>query len=62
MTTATIKLPKNYKKYFKSTEDITQLVEDEIERQQDAKTKVKIETDPEMKELNILLKEALRWA
>ena len=30
MVTANIKLPKDYKKFFSSTEDITQLVEDEI--------------------------------
>ncbi|MDQ7009659.1 MAG: hypothetical protein Q9M94_05200 [Candidatus Gracilibacteria bacterium] len=43
MVTREIKLPENYKKYFKTESEITDLVEDYIEREQDEKLKEDIE-------------------
>ena len=59
MVTRKIKLPENYKKYFKNESDITDLIEDYIEIEQDKKFKKELSEDKHFLILNKLMEEKL---
>ena len=54
-----IKLPENYKKYFKTENDIINALDDYVEREQDKKTKLEIENSVILKKLDKEFKIAL---
>ena len=60
MLTREIKLPENYKQYFKSENDITELIEDYIEKKQDEKLKIEIENSKTISNIDNELK-VLLW-
>lgn len=59
MLTREIKLPANYKKYFKTESDITDLVEDYIELEQDKRLKKELSEDKYFLNLNELMEKKL---
>lgn len=59
MVTREIKLPENYKKYFKNESEITDLIEDYIEIEQDRKIKKELSEDKKFLFLNKLMEEKL---
>ena len=59
MITREIKLPENYKKYFKTENDIINALDDYVERKQDKKTKLEIENSVILKKLDKEFKIAL---
>jgi len=61
MVTREIKLPENYKKYFKTESEITDLIEDYIELEQDKRLKKELSEDKNFLFLNKIMEEKL-WA
>ena len=61
MITREIKLPENYKKYFKTESEITDLIEDYIELEQDKRLKKELSEDKNFLFLNKIMEEKL-WA
>ena len=59
MVTREIKLPENYKKYFKNESEITDLIEDYIEKEQDKKLKTEIENSTTISYIDNELKNIL---
>jgi hypothetical protein len=59
MVTREIKLPENYKKYFKTESEITDLIEDYIEKEQDKKLKIEIENSTTISYIDNELKNLL---
>jgi len=59
MITKKIKLPKDYKKYFKTEDSITELIEDYIEKKQDMQLKKELSEDENFLIMNKLMEKEL---